>query len=161
MIPWIQWKLCILYPSVFVCHLHECEQPNGNLSTHKSFELPFRPFTLKNINIFYFEMSSQITMHAVFNKKGVKISEQPKGNSAIHQSFGLFTLKLKRKRILRHSKHTWKFCSIYGKHPLILQIWTFVRYFTLMLIYLSLFFVVKYHLTLIVWQETHDTMVTE
>ena len=40
-------------------------------------------FILKNINIFYFEMSGQIAIQLFSIKKA-----QPNGNSAAHKSFG-------------------------------------------------------------------------
>ena len=38
-------------------------------------------------NIFYFEMSGLIAIQLFSMKKGVKISEQPNGNSAVHKPF--------------------------------------------------------------------------
>ena len=46
----------------------ECEWLNGNSVNTQLIQITVRPFTLNDINIYYFEMSSQI---AIFNKKGV------------------------------------------------------------------------------------------
>ena len=51
-------------------------------------QITIQPITLKNINIFYFEMPGQIAIWPFSIKKGAKVSEQPNGNSAIHKSFG-------------------------------------------------------------------------
>ena len=66
----------------------ECEWLNGNSAVHKSFKLLFGHSHSKNINIYYFEMSSQIAIWPFAVKKGVKISEQLNGNLAIYISFG-------------------------------------------------------------------------
>ena len=88
---------CILqFPFAF-----ECEWSNGNSAVHKSFKLPF---TLKNINIFYFEMSRQIAIWPFSIKKKVQkflnsqMTIQPyTSHSAVHTQL---------KRNLRRSNHT-------------------------------------------------------
>ena len=44
--------------------------------------ITIQPFTLKNVNIFYFEKPSQIAIWLFSIKKGMNISEQLNGNSA-------------------------------------------------------------------------------
>ena len=73
----------------------ECELPFGHTQV---IWITIQPFTLKNINIFYFEMSSQIAIQP-FSIKGQK---------NVHKSFGSSHSNSKRKRNLRHSKHTNK-----------------------------------------------------
>ena len=67
--------------------------------------ITIRPFTLKNINIFYFELSGQIAIRLFSIKKTRKFSTV-KWQFGHTQVILPFTLKLKRKRNLRHSNHT-------------------------------------------------------
>ena len=61
----------------------ECEWHFGHTQVTQN---TIWPFTLKNINIFYFEMSCKIAIR-LFSIKSTKISEQLNGNLAVHKSF--------------------------------------------------------------------------
>ena len=62
----------------------ECLRFRLRLSVNSRMAITIRPFTLKNRNIFYFEMSSQIAIQLFSIKKDAKISKQPNGHSAVH-----------------------------------------------------------------------------
>ena len=79
---------CILYPSVSVSVWVWVWTAKWKFSHIQVIQITIQIFTLKNINIFYFEMSGQIVIWPFSIKKGAKISEQPTGNYAVHKSFG-------------------------------------------------------------------------
>ena len=69
------YRMCILYPSVSVCVWVWVWMAEWQFSYTKVIWITIWPFTLKNLNIFNFEISGQIWPFSI--KKGAKISEKP------------------------------------------------------------------------------------